>query len=255
MSISTIAIIAGVCLIVGLLIGWSGIAGFLLPIFFTGSLNLSVPESLSISFLCFFLSGCIGAYSYHKQDFLPLRPSLILSTGSLVGAVIGVSISRYIPTHIFMFILYLVVLLSGLSILIREWKGHANARNAKEEKRTPPPSTAKLLVLGCITAAICALSGAGGPVLVMPILLLCGFHAKEAVGMALFNSIFIAIPSFVGYSLRCDLRDVLDILLICVISHGVGILIGGKTSQWIPVNVLKIGVAVFSIGIAIFKLC
>nr|WP_325242781.1 hypothetical protein [uncultured Oscillibacter sp.] len=35
---------------VGLFIGWCGVAGFLLPILFTGACGLSVTESLLLSF-------------------------------------------------------------------------------------------------------------------------------------------------------------------------------------------------------------
>ena len=44
-------------------------------------------------------------------------------------------------------------------------------------------------------------SSAGGPILVMPILVVLGFRIREVIAIALFDSIFIAIPSSVGYLL------------------------------------------------------
>ena len=48
-----ILIAAAVNLVVGLLIGLTGVAGFLLPMFYAGSMNLPVAESLALSFAAF----------------------------------------------------------------------------------------------------------------------------------------------------------------------------------------------------------
>ena len=37
---------------------------------------------------------------------------------------------------------------------------------------------------------------------------------KTAVGVALFNSIFIAIPSCIGYSLQCDPAEMAVLLAV-----------------------------------------
>ena len=89
-------------------------------------------------------------------------------------------------------ILYLVVLLSGISILLRKDKPGNTEKKAVQ-------SVPFYLVLGAVTGAVCAASGAGGPVLVMPILTLLGIPAYTAVGISLFDSIFIAVPSAAGY--------------------------------------------------------
>ena len=94
-------------------------------------------------------------------------------------------------------ILYVVVLFSGLSILLRMWKEKksaerrwpqsrpgADGNHYKTEEATD--SMVFLVALGVITGAICSLSGAGGPVLVMPLLVVFGVSARAAVGVALF---------------------------------------------------------------------
>ena len=62
-----------------------------------------------------------------------------------------------------------------------------------------------LAAFGAVTGLICALSGAGGPILVMPLLVVFGVPVKTAVGIALFNSIFIAVPSSIGYAMDAGL--------------------------------------------------
>ena len=54
-------------------------------------------------------------------------------------------------------ILYLVVLASGISILLRK-----EPAEKKQEARKPLPLGLSI-VFGAVTGALCALSGAGGP--------------------------------------------------------------------------------------------
>lgn len=56
-------------LIVGGLIGLTGVAGFLLPMLYAGYLGMNVSESLVLSFFAFLISGLIY-HSYLEIIFL-----------------------------------------------------------------------------------------------------------------------------------------------------------------------------------------
>lgn len=234
-----------VCLVVGLLIGWTGVAGFLLPMFFTSYLALPVPEAMALSFVCFAVSGLLGAWNYHRAGKLPLRPGLYLAAGSLAGSLLGAALNQMIPAGTVKIILYVVVLLSGASILLRRGGG-------KESGGLPSVRFVPLAALGLVTGCICALSGAGGPVLVMPLLLLLGFPAHTAVGIALFDSIFIALPAAAVY-LTQGIPPV-SIFAAAIAAHAIGILLGSRTAHFVPAGTLKKIVGVFSVLIAIYML-
>lgn len=237
------------CMAVGLLIGWCGVAGFLLPILFVNLCGLTVTESLFVSFSCFALSGIIGSVNYRRRGELPLKPALMLAAGSLAGSLLGAALGNTIPPETIKTVLYLVVLLSGLSIGIKE------LRPASKGGGTAPfPKPALLLLLGLTTAMICSLSGAGGPVLVMPLLVALGIPAKAAVGIALLDSVFIALPALCVYGSNCSPLQILPLFLAAFFSHGLGICIGSVTADRIPAGLLKRGVALFSICFAIFML-
>lgn len=236
------------CFAVGLCIGWCGVAGFLLPILFVSACGLSVTESLLASFLCFAVSGAIGAFNYHRRGELPLGPALILSAGSLAGGLIGAALGGLLAAETVKVILYLVVLLSGGAIAVRELRPQHGAG----EGTTPRP--ALLAALGLVTAVICALSGAGGPVLVMPLLVALGVPAKMAVGTALLDSVFIALPAIAVYGSQCGVFALLPLLAAAMGSHAVGVSIGSVTAAHVPQTLLKRGVAVFSICFALYML-
>lgn len=239
-------------LLVGACIGLTGIAGFLLPMFYTGFLGMSAGESLALSFSAFLISGVLGAVTYYRQGNLDLKPAVILSAGSLPGALAGVWVNLLIPEDVMQMILYIVVLVSGVSILLRK-----DGKTGGPEKQMTVAGMKAVLffLLGVATGAVCAASGAGGPVLVMPLLTLIGFPAHTAVGISLFNSVFIALPAAGGYLWSGAENTEMFLLLIPVlIAHGIGVAFGSRNAEKIDPAMLKRIVAAASIAIALIKL-
>ena len=239
-------------LLVGACIGLTGIAGFLLPMFYTGFLGMPAGESLALSFSAFLISGVLGSVTYYRQGNLDLKPAVILSAGSLPGALAGVWVNLLIPEDVMQMILYIVVLVSGISILLRK----DGKTGGPERQMTVAGMKAVLFfLLGVATGAVCAASGAGGPVLVMPLLTLIGFPAHTAVGISLFNSVFIALPAAGGYLWSGAENTEMFLLLIPVlIAHGIGVAFGSRNAEKIDPAMLKRIVAAASIAIALIKL-
>ena len=236
-------------LLVGGCIGLTGIAGFLLPMFYTGFLGMPSAEALALSFAAFMISGILGSVNYHKSGNLDLKTAGILSMGSFIGALAGVKINLLIPEDTMKIILYLVVLISGISILLRKDKAEEPGKEKQER------NSVFYLILGIVTGAICAASGAGGPILVMPILTLLGIPAHMAVGISLFDSIFIALPAVIGYLHAAAGTEGMYVLLpVLLIAHGIGVFAGSRNATRINQKMLKRIVAVASIAIACVKL-
>ena len=64
--------------LVGVCIGLTGIAGFLLPMFYTGFMGMPATEALALSFTAFLVSGILGSVSYYKNGKLEVKESLVL---------------------------------------------------------------------------------------------------------------------------------------------------------------------------------
>nr|WP_289706906.1 sulfite exporter TauE/SafE family protein [Enterocloster clostridioformis] len=237
-------------LVVGAFVGLTGVAGFLLPIVYTGPLGRGVTEGLALSFAAFIVSGALGSVNYNKAGNLDIPFGIRLSLGSLAGAVLGVILNLIIPESTVKVILYVVVLLSGISILLRKDKRQEEGGRAY----VISDHLAATLILGFVTGAVCSLSGAGGPVLVMPLLVVLGIGIRTAVGVALFNSVFIGIPACIGYMMQCSVKDILPVMAAALVFHGIGVVYGSRNAVKINQILLKKGIAVFSILIAIWKL-
>lgn len=88
----------------------------------------------------------------------------------------------------------------------------------------------------------------------MPLLVVLGFPAKAAVGMALLDSVFIALPAVAVYGSRCQVLALVPLLAVALCSHAVGVTIGSITAVRVPQSLLKRGVALFSICFALWML-
>lgn len=238
-------------LLVGASVGLCGVAGFLLPMFYTTCLHMGVTESLALSFAAFIISGILGSANYKKAGNLDIPFGIRLSIGSLIGAAAGVKLNLIIPEDVVKIFLYLVVLLSGISILLRKDKEKEESGEKRFRISEHLPAT---LLLGAATGCICSLSGAGGPVLVMPLLVVLGIPVRTAVGVALFNSVFIGIPAVIGYMAQCEIKSMIPMLLLALVTHGIGVWFGSVKAVCINQTILKRGIAVFSIAIAVLKL-
>ena len=217
---------------------------------YTSPLGMGVTEGLALSFAAFIVSGALGSVNYNKAGNLDIPFGIRLSLGSLAGAVLGVKLNLIIPESTVKVILYVVVLLSGISILLRKDKSQEESGRAY----VISDHLAATLILGFVTGAVCSLSGAGGPVLVMPLLVVLGIGIRTAVGVALFNSVFIGIPACIGYMMQCSVKDLLPVMAAALVFHGIGVVYGSRNAVKINQILLKKGIAVFSILIAIWKL-
>lgn len=287
-------------LLVGGCIGLTGIAGFLLPIFYVGALGLAPVEALALSFAAFLVSGVLGTPAYRATGNLPTRETALLAAGSLVGALAGVRVGLLLPAQVLTALLYVVVLCSGVSVLVRMrprrgsgegagsgagespgvgggdarlGAGGAAARLEAGDAAAWPEAgdgpgfrladaggpvsrpAAAYVLIGVATAVICAATGAGGPVLVVPILMLLGLSPRSAVGVGLADSVAIAVPSAVGYLVGGGVFSAVWALLpAALVGHAVGAVLGSRNAHRIDAGVLKAIVAVGSVAVALYKL-
>lgn len=242
-------IIALANLIIGIFIGMSGIAGFLLPILYTGILGFMISDSMTMSFSAFFISGIIGSYFYHKSGDIDMPIALKMGAGSILGALLGVLINNMVPVILAKSALYIMVFLSGLSLFIKK-------RNKTECESISPlmNNSIFLIFIGFAIALISSFTGAGGPILTVPLLTTLGVNVRKSVGISLFSSIFIALFAFLGYQRYATLSNINMLIVLCMVFHGFGVMYGAKISERINPSLLKNFVAVVSVLFSCFML-
>lgn len=216
-------------------------------------LHLPLREPLALSFLSFAVSGMIGAYSYWKSKNMDTRLALFLNIGSLPGAFLGVQLNVWIPDNIVKLLLYAFILLAGLSILFKKNQDNHES-NISVSRSNLLENKIMVVLIGVITAAICSLTGAGGPILLVPLLASLGVNIRVAVGVSLLNSVIIAIPSIFGYFAHSNMESITQLIIASLIGTTLGIVAGAYYANRVKINYLRIFIALVTILSSIYML-
>ena len=227
-------------LIVGVLVGCVGIGGVLLPpaLAYVGGLDLHM--AMATSMWSFLFSGVVGTMAYSRRNSIDWRMVLWLGAGIVPAAVLGALSNAALPTE---------VLTALLATLITATGVNAFAQAPSTERAAHSFGSLLLLQLGAVVGFGSALTGTGGPVLLVPILVFLRAPTLAAIGVSQVVQIPVAIFSTLGYVLFGQVDFFLGTTLGLVAATGV--VIGTSIAHAVPILTLRRIVAVSLIGAGI----
>jgi len=181
-------LIAGaLVLLAGAAIGATSIGGVLVVPALAGVAGLPVADAIVASSFGFVLTGMLGWRGRRDAKASSLASLWPLHAAALAGAVGGALLVHAVsPTAVRLWVA-LLALGSGIYSL-------ASSRSAEIAPR-PCPRGATLAVIGAAVGCGSALSGTGGPVLLLPVFLVLGLPTAMAVATAQAIQLPIALAS------------------------------------------------------------
>ena len=184
-------VIVGSALLAGLLIGAVGVGGVLLPplLIYVGGMDAHL--AVATSMWSFLFTGVSGTVAYSLQGTVKWRLAGALSLGGAPGAVLGAIVNGYLGEQSIVLALAIVTLLTGLF--------HLSHRGVSEEDRfdSLPPIVAT--GVGAVVGFGSALTGTGGPVLLVPVLLSLRVRPLTAVAVSQVIQIPLVAFATLGY--------------------------------------------------------
>lgn len=184
-----IALMLVSALLVGLLAGYVGIGGVLLPpaLVYVGGLDLHLATATSM--WAFLFSGVGGTFTYVRHRNVDWRMVTWLGAGIVPTAFVGAWVNVTLPDSVLMGVLALFLVLTGaVNLLMSPLAEHA--------RHFGMPT---LLAVGAFVGFGSALTGTGGPILLIPILLLMRTRVRVAVGAGMAISLAVTVSSTAGY--------------------------------------------------------
>ncbi len=227
-------------LLSGTLIGTVGVGGILLTplLVFVAGTELHIAQATS-SF-SFLFTGLVAAIIYARQKSIAWHHVLWISIGIIPATIFGAKVNTLLPGSVLTIILAALVIFSGYNALAK--RNHANAD-------LPMPHKAALILIGVGVGFGSALTGTGGPVLLVPLLLLLQFMPLAAVGISQAIQLPIAVFATLGFILYGQIDFSLGLTLGLV--QSVGVLVGGKIAHTLPHEKMRVVVAVTLIGVGV----
>ena len=175
--------------IVGILIGAIGIGGVLLVPTLTYMLGLGIHVAIATTMFTYLFSGAVGALEYARQNSIHWSMALWLCLGGMPGAYLGAATTWVTPGVILEGVIGFLVLLSGVQAL----RGPSDT--AESVVNLKPMS---LMVIGLATGFGSSITGTGGPLVLIPILIWMQVPILTAVGLSQVIQIPIALLATTG---------------------------------------------------------
>lgn len=158
-----------VALPVGVCIGTVGIGGVLLPPALTGLAGLDIHAAAGTSSWCFLFTGLVGTLGYARHQAMPWRFGGLLTLGAAPAAAAGALVNGLVPATALWLVLAVVTAGSG---------GYNLWARPREARELPAPAA---VGVGAAVGFGSALTGTGGPVLLVPVLLALGVPALTTI--------------------------------------------------------------------------
>ncbi len=221
-------------IVIGILIGCLGIGGVLLVPALLHLGDVAIHVAIPACSLSYLVTGTVGAVIYARHGTIDWDRGTRVCLGALPGAFLGAALLPYIPDFVLGTGIALLILLSGLHTLIVSGARYQTGRNA-------PVMTSGLLLIGLLTGTGSALTGTGGPLLLVPVLLWFRIPILTAIGLSQVIQIPIALLATAGNALYGQIDFSLSAGLVLLLA--VGSLVGARLAHVVPADYLKKGVA------------
>ncbi|TAK87699.1 MAG: sulfite exporter TauE/SafE family protein [Betaproteobacteria bacterium] len=174
----SVVLLAGVALTVGVFIGTSGIGGVLLIPVLVHPVGLSVHHAVATALASFLFIGSAGTWLFARRGSLEWQLIWPVCAGAAFAGYIGARFAAQIEARPLALVIGLLII--GASVLILRPPPVLAPRGVRAPRR-------ERLVLGGVglTAGFgSGLSGAGGPIFSVPLMIALGFPPLATVGAA-----------------------------------------------------------------------
>lgn len=224
--------------VAGLLIGCVGVGGVIVVPALVYGLGIPIQDAIASAMIGYILTGLIGTAIYARSRSIRWDLAGWLALGAGPGALFGAWALNFVDPRFLEFGVGALALLSGLNALLRRRSGGS--------AEPPPLRPGRLIAVGLVTGVLSAITGTGGPLVLVPILIWMKLPTLAAVGLSQAAQLPIALLGTFG-NLVYGNPD-LSIGLALGVSLAVGTWAGAKAAHALRREVLeKIAAAVLII--------
>lgn len=231
--------------IVGILGGLTGVGGVLLVPALTVILGMSTHIATGTVLASFVLPAIYTTWLYAKRGAFDIQLVIPLAIGGFLCGYIGAAYKVYTSAATITLVLACMVITAGMNALSPPKPGLFNIGAASLQKRR-----IFLFTLGCFVGLLGGLAGSGGAVLIVPVMIFCGFPTVATISA----SILYSVPSGISGSIANILNGYIDwtTLAWVIVVQFFGMNTGVYLSSKVSVDMLRKIVAVICIATGIF---
>ncbi|MEO5845982.1 MAG: sulfite exporter TauE/SafE family protein [Caldimonas sp.] len=200
-----IAALAAASVLVGLLIGAVGIGGILLVPALVALGDMDIHTASATALFTFAFTGALSTWLFARRGSIDMRMALVVCAGALPFSFLGAWVNSLTTGVVLARIIGSVIVFAGINVLMPLWR-------PPQRSRTGAP-TLLLLGVGAAAGFGSGLTGAGGPLFSVPLMLALGFDPLLSIGVSQVLQV-ISAASGTAANLRYGSIDFATALLI-----------------------------------------
>jgi uncharacterized membrane protein YfcA len=156
--------------------------------------DIAIRIAFGTSLLVILPTAISGSWRHNKKEAVRWKTALILGSSALVGGLVGASLAAHLPEKI------LTVGFGGLILAIAVWMGLGIMPKLGRENAEPRENLGLVAACGFPIGIVSGLTGIGGGVLIVAVLVLAlNFPMHAAVGTSVASIILASLGGIVGY--------------------------------------------------------
>ena len=158
------------------------------------SQDIAIRIAFGTSLLVILPTAISGSWRHNKKKAVLWKIALILGSSGLVGALVGATVAAHLPSKI------LEVGFGGLVLAVALWMGLRMMPKLARQAEEPRENFGLAAACGFPIGMVTGLTGLGGGVLIVPVLVLAlNFPMHIAVGTSVASIMLISLGGIVGY--------------------------------------------------------
>ena len=237
------ATLLAIGLVVGVLIGAIGVGGVLLVPALTYIGGMAIHVAIASAMVAYFFAGGLGSIEFSRQGSIRWSDAAWLAAGAMPGAFIGAAAASAVPAFALELLIALLIIASALNSL----------RGSGPVSRVPRTLARRaLFVIGVLTGIASSMSGTGGPLVLVPILLWLHVPVLAAVGL----SQVIQLPISAFATAGNILYGAIDVAVAAALSMllMIGVWFGARIAHRMSSVALKRFVSLMLLGVGVMML-
>jgi len=159
------------------------------------SANMSMHMAVATSLAVIIFTSSRTAWYYYKKNNIDISLFHQFLPGILIGAVIGILLSKFLNGTIYVSLFALLLLYNASQLLIKKNKSTQDTTSPLHQKKL------NLYAMSLFIGSTSSLLGVGGAVMMTPYFIKLGLDIRKAIGTSILSSIPIALLSTVVHTL------------------------------------------------------
>jgi uncharacterized membrane protein YfcA len=193
MTLVGTSLILALAAIIGFIMGAVGIGGILLIVPLTLIAGLDIHQASTTLLLTFLFTGIYSVCLFQRRGTIDWRLAIPVCLGALPFSFVGAIANTRVDATSLNIVIALIITFAGTYVLFP-----GLVRPSRKRAEASKGSIVALLAIGAISGFGSGISGAGGPLFSIPIMLISGFAPLTAIGTGMVLQVVSAASGSVS---------------------------------------------------------